>query len=188
VEPATAPVHLTAAELEAGLQQICAAPADVGTVALVVRRPEVGEREVLDEGELDGAWGVVGDNWNQRYNKHHPDGTPDPDRQLNVMNARVSRLVAVDPDRMALAGDQLHLDLDLSEANLPPGTRLALGSAIIEVTPIPHTGCDKFVSRFGKDAMRFVNSKQGRTLRLRGLNARVVVAGTVRPGDPVRKL
>ena len=188
MEPATAPVHLTAAELEAGLDDIRAAPPDVGTVALVVRRPEVGERHVLDEGELDEAWGVVGDNWNQRHNRHHPEGTPDPDRQLNVINARVSRLVAVDPGRMALAGDQLHLDLDLSEANLPPGTRLALGSAVIEVTPIPHTGCDKFVSRFGKEAMRFVNSRQGRALRLRGLNARVVVPGTVRPGDPVRKL
>ena len=96
--------------------------------------------------------------------------------------------MAVDPDRRALAGDQLHLDLDLSLANLPPGTRLALGSAVIEVTAKPHLGCAKFVDRFGRDAMRFVNSPVGRELRLRGLNARVVVAGTVRPGDEVRKL
>ena len=184
----TAPVHLTTAELEAGLAEVRRSPPDLGVVELVVRRPAEGEREVLDDGVLDEASGVLGDNWNQRYNKHHPEGVPDPDRQLNVINARLSRLVAVDPDRRALAGDQLHLDLDLSEANLPVGTRLALGEAVIEVTPIPHTGCAKFVQRFGKDAMRFVNSPRGRELRLRGLNARVVVAGPVRPGDPVRKL
>ena len=96
--------------------------------------------------------------------------------------------MAVDPDRRVLAGDQLHVDLDLSEANLPPGTRLALGTAVIEVTPEPHRGCAKFVERFGRDAMRFVNSPIGRELRLRGLNARVVVPGTVRPGDEIRKV
>ena len=188
MDPATVPVHLTADELTAGLGNVLRAPTDEGTVALVVRRPAEGEREVLAEGTLDHPSGLVGDNWNQRYNKHHPEGLPDPDRQLNVINARLSALVAVDPDRRALAGDQLHLDFDLSEANVPAGTRLALGGAVIEVTPIPHTGCAKFVERFGKDAMRFVNSPEGRALRLRGLNARVVVAGTVRPGDPVRKL
>src|SRR5690606_6116252 len=116
------------------------------------------------------------------------DGSADPLAQLNVINARLSRFVAVDPDRRALAGDQLHIDLDLAEANLSAGTRLAVGSAVIEVTAKPHLGCDKFVARFGRDAMRFVHSPLGRQLRLRGLNARVVVGGTVRPGDEVRKL
>ncbi len=108
--------------------------------------------------------------------------------QLNVMNARVVALVAVDPDRRALAGDQLYVDLDLSVDNLPPGTRLALGSAVIEVTDQPHKGCAKFSTRFGVEALRFVNSEEGRARRLRGLNAKVVVGGTVRVGDPIEKL
>ncbi|HET6772768.1 MAG TPA: MOSC domain-containing protein [Acidimicrobiales bacterium] len=180
--------HRTTAELEAALADVRQAPADDGTVDLIVRRPATGEREVLDEGVLDLAEGLVGDNWRERGSRHTPDGAAEPDRQLNVINARLSRLVAVDPERRALAGDQLHLDLDLSIANLPPGTRLALGSAVIEVTEPPHLGCAKFVERFGREAMRFVNSPTGRELRLRGMNARVVTAGTVRPGDTVTKL
>ena len=151
-------------------------------------RPAEGERDVLAVGELHPDHGLVGDNWGQRRSRRTEDGSAHPDMQLNVINARLSTFVAVDPERRALAGDQLHLDLDLSAANLPPGTRLALGSAVIEITEIPHTGCAKFVARFGKDAMRFVNSPLGRELRLRGLNAKVVVAGTVRPGDEVRKI
>jgi MOSC domain-containing protein YiiM len=104
------------------------------------------------------------------------------------MNVRMSRFIARDLDHQAMAGDQFHVDLDLSHANLPPGTRLALGSGVIEITDKPHLGCAKFVARFGRDAMRFVNSPQGRELRLRGLSARVVVPGTVRPGDTIRKL
>jgi hypothetical protein len=180
--------HRTTAELEAALADVRRAPADDGTVDLIVRRPTTGEREVLDEGVLDLGEGLVGDNWRERGSRHTPDGAAEPDRQLNVINARLSRLVAVDPERRALAGDQLHLDFDLSIANLPPGTRLALGSAVIEVTEPPHLGCAKFVERFGREAMRFVNSPTGRELRLRGMNARVVVAGTVRPGDTVTKL
>ncbi|MGH9232045.1 MAG: MOSC domain-containing protein [Acidimicrobiales bacterium] len=179
--------HRTTAELEAALADVRQAPADDGTVDLIVRRPATGEREVLDEGVLDLAEGLVGDNWRERGSRHTPDGAAETDRQLNVINARLSGLVAVDPERRALAGDQLHLDLDLSIANLPPGTRLALGSAVIEVTEPPHLGCAKFVERFGREAMRFVNSPTGRELRLRGMNARVVVAGTVRPGDTVTK-
>jgi hypothetical protein len=180
--------HRTTAELEAALVEVRQAPADDGTVDLIVGRPATGEREVLDEGVLDLAEGLVGDNWRERGSRHTPDGAAEPDRQLNVINARLSRLVAVDPERRALAGDQLHLDLDLSIANLPPGTRLALGSAVIEVTEPPHLGCAKFVERFGREAMRFVNSPLGRELRLRGMNAKVVVAGTVRPGDTVAKV
>ncbi len=180
--------HRMTADLEAALAHIRKAPADVGVVDLVVRRPTTGERDVLAEGLLDPDEGLVGDNWRTRGSTRTDDGSAHPDMQLNVINARLSRFVAVDPERRALAGDQLHLDLDLSEDNLPPGTRLALGSAVIEVTEIPHMGCAKFVERFGRDAMRFVNSPTGRQLRLRGLNARVVEAGTVRPGDEVRKL
>jgi hypothetical protein len=180
--------HLTTDELTAALDHLRGAPAEVGLVELVVRRPSPGEREVLDEGALDLVDGLVGDGWKTRGSGRTDDGSAHPDMQLNVINARVSSLVAIDPERRALAGDQLHIDLDLSEANLPPGTRLALGSAVIEVTDQPHTGCVKFVERFGRDAMRFVNSEVGRQLRLRGLNAKVVVAGTVRPGDEIRKV
>jgi hypothetical protein len=184
---ALAVVHLSFQQLEEGLADVLRSPQDVGTVELIVRRPAVDEREVLDVAELDPEWGVVGDTWRSRRSSRTPDGTPHPDTQLNVINARFSRLVAVDAGRRALAGDQLHLDLDLSEANLPAGTRLALGSALIEVTPPPHTGCAKFAARFGGDAIKFVNSPNGRALRLRGLNARVVIAGTVRAGDTVCK-
>jgi hypothetical protein len=181
-------MHLTVSRLEAALDHVRDSPSDVGRVELIVRRPAVDEREVLDEGILDRAEGLVGDTWKIRGSSRTDDGSAHPDMQLNVINARLSSLVAVDPDRRALAGDQLHLDLDLSQANLPAGTRLALGSAVIEVTEIPHSGCAKFRARFGADALRFVNSPVGRELRLRGLNAKVVVAGTVRRGDHVRKL
>ena len=179
--------HRTTEELEAALDELRAAPADQGRVELVVRRPATGEREVLTEGTLDPVEGLVGDNWSVRGSRMTSDGSAHPGMQLNVINVRVSTLVAVDPERRVLAGDQLHVDLDLSEANLPAGTRLALGSAVIEVTPEPHRGCAKFVERFGRDAMRFVNSPIGRELRLRGLNARVVQPGTVRAGDEIRK-
>lgn len=179
--------HLTTAQLEAALPELTGAPADGGRLELVVRRPALGEREVLDVGTLDLAEGLVGDTWSTRGSRRTSDGTAHPDMQLNVISARLSRLVAVDPARRPLAGDQLHVDLDLSEANLPPGTLLAIGTAVIEVTDQPHTGCAKFVERFGRDAMRFVNSPTGRQLRLRGLNARVVVPGTVRPGDEIWK-
>ena len=180
--------HLTTDELDACLDHIRQSPTDIGTVELVVRRPAVDEREVLAEGTLDPAVGLVGDTWIERGSGRTEDGSAHPDMQLNVMNARVAGLLAEDPDRRALAGDQLYLDLDLSLDNLPPGTQLALGSAVIEVTDQPHTGCKKFSARFGADALRFVNSPVGKQLRLRGMNARVVVAGTVRPGDPVKKV
>lgn len=180
--------HLTRKELEDGLPAIVAAPRDAGVLRLIVRRPAVGEREVLDEGQLDSADGLVGDNWRVRGSTRTPDGTSHPDMQLNVMSARVIDLVAQDPGRWPLAGDQLFVDLDLSVENLPPGTQLALGSAVIEVTPQPHTGCQKFVQRFGVEAMKFVNSATGRRLRLRGLNAKVVRPGVIRIGDIVRKM
>ena len=180
--------HLTTAELEAAIHLIRESPTNTGTVELIVRRPAVDEREILAEAELDPAYGVVGDTWNIRGSRRTEDGSSHPDMQLNVMNSRVVALLAQDPDHRALAGDQLYLDLDLSEENLPAGTRLVLGTATIEVTDQPHTGCAKFTQRFGLDAFRWVNSEAGSKLRLRGLNARVVVPGVVRRGDSVTKL
>ena len=179
-------MYVSAAELEAGLSEIQLAPACEGTVELIARRPAEGEREVLEEAELDLDEGVVGDRWQAHARTK---GEPvDTSTQLTLMNARVIALMSPDRERWPLAGDQLYVDLDLRPENLPVGTRLALGSAIIEVTDVPHTGCAKFTERFGSDAIRFVNSPTGRGLRLRGMNARVVEAGRVRRGDTIRKL
>ena len=180
--------HLTTEEIEAGLDEIKRSPKNDGTLELIVRRPEVGAREILEEADLDIGIGLVGDSWPKRKSSRTADGAPHPDMQLNVMNARTIALLAQAKERWQLAGDQLFIDIDMSDANLPAGTRLALGSAVIEVTDQPHTGCAKFVERFGADAMRFVNSPTGRDLRLRGLNARVVKGGRIHAGDIVRKL
>jgi hypothetical protein len=177
--------HLNTEQLEAGIEAVQAAPSTEGTLELIVRRPEVDGREVLDTGELTVEEGLVGDSWLMR---HGEDPDPDPDTQLNIMNARFTALIAGTADRWQLAGDQLYLDLDIGEENLPVGTRVAIGDAVIEVTAVPHTGCQKFSERFGLEARRFVNSEAGKALRLRGLNARVVTSGTIRRGDPVRKL
>jgi hypothetical protein len=179
--------HLTSEELEAGLENIRQSPKDNGVLALIVRRPQVGERQVLDQGELDLLQGLVGDTWRMRGSSRTSDGSSHPDMQLNIMNARVIALVAQARERWPLAGDQLYIDMDLSTDNLPPGTRLALGSAVIEVTAQPHTGCQKFVARFGLDAMKFVNSPLGSQLHLRGINAKVVQPGVIRVGDVVRR-
>ncbi len=179
--------HLTMAELEAGLDEIRRSPKDEGVVELIVRRPQINEREVLDEGELSLVEGLVGDTWIRRRSSSTLDGSPHPEMQLNVMNSRAVALVAQSKERWPLAGDQIFLDLDLSVENLPAGTRLALGSAVIEVTAPPHLGCKKFVARFGLDAMKFVNSALGKELHLRGINAKVVMPGVFRVGDVVKK-
>ena len=179
---------LTTAELEAGLPAIRQAPKDAGALHLIVRRPQVDAREVLPEARLDQAEGLVGDTWKDRRSSRTEDGSPHPDMQLNIMNSRVIALIAQAEERWQLAGDQLFLELDLSQENLPAGTQLALGTAVIEVTPQPHLGCQKFVERFGVDAMKFVNSPLGRELQLRGINAKVIQSGVIRIGDVAKKL
>lgn len=181
-------LHLTTAELDAGLEDIRRSPADGGTLELIVRRPAPEEREEVGRAELDPAVGLVGDTWRERGSRHSEDGSAEVGRQITLMNARTAALLAGDPGRRALAGDQLYVDLDLGGANLPAGTRLGIGSAVLEVSPLPHTGCAKFVERFGKDAGRWVNVGPGRELNLRGINASVVRAGTVAVGDVVTKL
>ena len=180
--------HLTTAALEEGIDHVRGSPSDQGRLELIVRRPRVEEREVLDQATLDEAEGLVGDTWRQREIGRNPDGVISRDEQITIMNARAVALVAGHPDRWPLAGDQLYVDFDISEANLPTGSRVALGAAVIEISFKPHTGCTKFSARFGVDALRFVNSTVGRELRLRGANAWVIVPGTVRVGDVVRKL
>lgn len=180
--------HLSVEELEAGLERIRLSPKDEGSVDLIVRRPESNDREVLVRGELDLAAGLAGDNWASRGSRSMSDGSSDPDMQLTVMNSRVVALVANVKERWPLAGDQIYVDLDLSKENLPAGTRLQLGAAIIEVTSPPHTGCKKFVARFGLEAMKFVNSGLGKKLCLRGINARVVKSGAFEVGDSIQRL
>lgn len=181
-------IYLSRVELEAGMEHIRQSPKDRGVLQMIVRRPQADEREVLEEAELSSTDGLVGDNWKFRFSRHTPDRSANPDAQITVMNARLIALVAQSPDRWPLAGDQLYVDMDLGVENLPPGTRLAIGSAVIEVTATPHTGCKKFSSRFGVEAMKFVNSPEGKQLHLRGINTRVIQGGTFRVGDIVKKV
>lgn len=174
--------------LEAGLEQILLSPKERGTVEMIVRRPQREAREVIEEGELNPAEGLIGDNWKLRVNGTTPDATANIETQLTLMNARVIALLAQEKTFWPLAGDQLFVDLDLSEVNVPAGTQIEIGSAIIEVTPPPHTGCKKFTARYGLDAMKFVNSPRGKELHLRGINAKIVRAGKVKVGDSVRKV
>ena len=188
VQPTVAGVrHLTREEVEAGLDVVRAAPRDAGVVELIVRRPAVDGREVVDEAELDLDEGLVGDNWLAR-GRSSGRKPASPDAQVTVTSARAIALVAGSRDRWPLAGDQLYVDLDLSHENLPVGTRLAIGTAELEVTAAPHTGCKKFASRFGLEALKVFDTEEGLALNLRGINTRIVVPGTVRAGDAVRKL
>jgi hypothetical protein len=170
---------------DAHLDQIRAAPTDNGRLELIVRRPAEGERELLDTGELDLELGLLGDRWAGRDVRTNPVYL---DAQLTLISTRL--LAAVEPDqgRWPQAGDQLYVDMDLSIDNLPPGSRLAIGSAVIEISETPHTGCAKFSARFGSEALRWVNGPIGRAYRFRGLNARIVQAGVVQVGDTIRKV
>lgn len=180
--------HLSMEELEAGLVYIRQSPKERGRLELIVRRPEIDQREALKDGQLDRAEGLVGDSWRARGMHGKPGEPADPDTQINIMNARVIALLAQDKTRWPLAGDQLYIDLDLSDENLPPGSRLAVGEAVLEVTAVPHTGCGKFAARFGTDAAKFVNSPAGKQLNLRGVNARIIQPGLIHVGDTAIKL
>ncbi len=180
--------HLTAIELETGLEEVRQSPKTVGVLEMIVRRPNTSEREVVSEGQLDLIEGLVGDNWHRRGSTSMSDGSAHPDKQLTVMNARFLALIAQEKNNWQWAGDQLLVDLDLSEENLLPGTQLEVGTAVIEITPPPHNGCQKFRERFGTEALKLVSSPIGKQLHLRGLNAKVVQPGTIRAGDVVKKL
>ncbi|GGM65607.1 hypothetical protein GCM10011608_58550 [Micromonospora sonchi] len=177
-------------EIMEGLHLVRRSPRGVGTLALAVRRPAVDAREVLSLAELDPDVGLVGDTWSQRPSSRTADRSPHPDMQLNVINARFVELIAgPDRDAWALAGDQLYVDLDLSIDALPAGSRLAIGDrAVIEVTDQPHNGCAKFAARFGRDAHKIVWTEEGQRLRLRGLNARVLIGATIGTGNTIRQL
>ena len=180
--------HLAMEALTAGLDAIRQSPKATGALELIVRRPQTEAREVLDVGKLDLVEGLVGDNWKQRGSSSTADGSANPETQLTLTNARLMALVAQEKERWPLAGDQLYVDFDLSVDNIPPGARLSLGAAVIQITEPPHTGCKKYAARFGLDALKFVNSREGRQLRLRGVNAKVIRPGAIRVGDAIKKL
>jgi hypothetical protein len=180
--------ELTMTELQDGLAALGASPRDNGTLEMIVCRPDIEQRNVVDEAEMSIENGVVGDNWRARGSKSTDDGSANPNAQITLMNSRILQLVAQDRSRWALAGDQLIVDMDLSAENLPPGQRIAIGSAVLEITEMPHTGCDKFTARFGHDAIRFVNSAEGRQFRRRGIYARVIQPGTIHTHDTIKKI
>src|SRR5215211_4030804 len=180
--------YLPMTELEAGMEHIRQSPKENGVLKMIVRRPQEDQRDVISQGELSLTEGLVGDNWKDRGSKHTPDGSAHLYAQITIMNARCIALLAQSEERWALAGDQLYVDFDLSEENIPPGTWLAIGSAILEVSAEPHSGCKKFAARFGVEAMKFVNSPEGKRLHLRGINTKVVQRGIIRVGETVRKI
>jgi len=180
--------HPSAADLEAGLDEIRKSPKDQSVLDLIVSRPEEDAREVMELADLNVEIGLVGDTWQDRPSIRSGDGKAHPDMQITLMNSRVANLVAQSKDRWPLAGDQLFADLDLSKANVPPGTRISVGEAILEATNQPHTGCKKFAERFGVDALEFISSPTSKELQLRGINLKVVEGGEIRPGDAVKKL
>ncbi|HCP23858.1 MAG: MOSC domain-containing protein [SAR202 cluster bacterium] len=180
--------HLTMAELEAGLENIRNSPKELGPLDLIVSRPNEDEREVMELADLNVELGLLGDTWKDRPSARSADGKAHPDMQITIMNSRVANLVAQDKSRWPLAGDQLFADLDLSAENVPPGTRLSLGEAVLEATDQPHTGCKKFSARFGADALKLISSPIGKELQLRGINCKVVQSGSIKPGDTLKKL
>ena len=178
----------TLIELDAGLNHIRQSPADSGPLRMIVQRPDVDQRKVVAAGTLDIAAGLVGDSWQARGSTRTPDGGPNRDAQVTIVNARLLALIARSEDRWPLAGDQLVIDLDMSMDNLPAGTQISIGSAVIEVSEEPHTGCAKFAHRFGHDALRFISTPTGQAMRLRGVNTQVIQSGPIRVGDPATKL
>lgn len=175
-------------QIVAGMPRVEESPTDGGRLELIIVRPAEGERVLPESAHVSPERGVEGDKWVRSRGRETPDGSPDPRTQVTLMNARILRLISGDEGRMPLAGDNLIVDLDLSDENMPPGQRLAVGEVVLEVTEVPHNGCGAFLDRYGKDAVKFVNSPEGKRLHLRGLHAKVVMAGTVRVGDEVRKV
>jgi MOSC domain-containing protein YiiM len=184
----TATRHRIREELDAGLAHVLAAPKDGGRIEAIVVRPETDARRAVAEVAISAAGGVEGDHWAKGCWKSTPDGRPDPDVQICIMNARAIALIAGDRDNWPAAGDNLFVDMDLSPENLPPGTRLSLGSAEIEITAEPHTGCAKFIARYGRDACVWVNTGPGKANRLRGIYAKVVKDGRIAVGDRLVKV
>lgn len=180
--------HVTTAIIEKQLPYVEASPKDNGVIKLIVVRPKTNKRQILDSCFISYEKGMEGDNWTLGCWKTTEDGSPHPDVQIAITNYRIHEIFSnLDKDR-ALAGDNLFVDLDLSERNLKAGDRLALGSAIIKITSVPHNGCGKFKERFGIDALKFVNSPIGKQMHLRGIYAKVIQNGIVSVNDTIKKI
>ncbi len=176
---------VSAAEIEAGMAHVAASPKDAGRVEAIFIRPETDEREALQEVRISPEGGVEGDRWSRSGREEK---APDPRSQVSLMNVRVLNLIAPDKERWPMAGDNLIVDLDLDVENLPVGQRLSIGNAVLEVTEVPHPGCKKFLARYGKDAMGYINANERKDLRLRGVFAKVIEPGTVSVGDTIDKV
>lgn len=163
-------------------------PDGEGSLEMIVRRPETGTREVLNEAVIDSGSGMLGDNWSTRGSRHTKDGSAHPEMQIAIMNSKVIDLITNDRRYWPLAGNQLYVDFDLSQENLPVGQQLAIGELVVEITAMPHTGCGKFTKRFGRDATRFVNRAEGMKMRLRGVHTKVITGAKIKVGDKIRKL
>jgi hypothetical protein len=172
--------HLPLAALRAALAALPAPPLDVGRVALVVERHPGEARRAPEVGRFAPGQGLLGDRWSQSER-------PNPEAEVTLMRADVARLVCNGQD-LSLPGDNLLVELDLSAENLPTGSRLQVGEVVLEITAKPHTGCLKFERRFGADARALTAVEELKAARLRGIHARVVSGGAVRPGDAVRVL
>jgi hypothetical protein len=180
--------YVTKEALESTIVELGRSPQDNGTIEMIITRPAIGERVLVDRGELTKADGLVGDTWLVRGSKATDDGSAHPDMQITLMNSRVLQSISPDRSRWPLAGDQLIVDFDLSHENLPTGQRIAIGRTILEITEVPHNGCAKFTERFGHDAIRFINGEEGRANRRRGIYAKVVQEGTISVGDVIKKI
>jgi MOSC domain-containing protein YiiM len=180
--------HYSLAELNARLPEVHSSPANPGRLLHIIARPVSEQRELRERSEVTPEAGLSGDRWASSCKRMLPDGRLNPDNQITIMNTRCLAILTDDHERWPLAGDNFLVDFDLSETNLPAGQRVKIGTAVLEVTPLPHTGCSKFSKRFGADALKFVNSPEGTKLRLRGLHVQVVQAGVVAVGDDIEKI
>ncbi len=180
--------QFTLEHLQTQIKHIQDSPKDSGSVVLIVRRPTTEEREIISQGRLIPTAGLEGDNWHERGSASMPDGSANPEAEITLMNTRVIQALTENESRWALAGDQFFVDFDLSEENIPAGSRLAIGSAIVEVSPLPHNGCKKFSARFGVDALKFISMAENKPLRMRGINAKIIQAGDVKQGDLILKI
>jgi len=181
-------VHKDLEALQNGFEHIKRSPTDQGTLELIVIRPEEDQRKELENGILDETQGLIGDNWASRGSSKTTDGSAHPGMQINIMNSRIINLITAEKSDWKVAGDQLFVDFNLNKDNVPAGTQLSIGDAILEVTSVPHTGCKKFSERFGVEALKFISTPEGRQWQLRGINARVVKSGKIKVGETITKI
>jgi hypothetical protein len=179
---------ITAAELEAALPSVLAAPGGAGLVRLLCTRPQPNARAFPEVLTLSRGKGATGDYHPARPWLRLPDGSPDPRIEVSIMPWRVLDLVWRERDRVAHPGDNIAVDMTLAEADLPAGTRLAAGTAILRVSDVPNDGCAKWKVRYGKAAHDWITTPDHLRLRLRGLYAAIEQDGEVRIGDTLRRL